>query len=243
MMNNLERHDALMVYVHIPKTAGSSVNQILREWDDNGRSHFHHEINSDSESLKGALGAATWISAHCDQPKMSEKFSSLTSRSLKFYTIVRSPFAQVASHYNWLIEIFHRGESFYSGHPERIKEISETIRNNDNSDPVKIIGVLRKFSRLFLNQQSRYVLGPNFKGGSADDIFRQLMRYEYIATEDKLSALVKAMTGRDVKDIPVENRSDYHFDKGVFRDYRILDFLGSQNHLDSALYEVIKSIE
>jgi acyl carrier protein phosphodiesterase len=241
-MTLTNRSDPLIVYIHIPKTAGSTVNQVLRDWDANGKGHTHIVMNGNPDALGALLNSATWVSGHSNLENFMEVFPRYTNRELKFHTIMRDPARQVASHYNWLIEIFHKGGNFYNNHSRPIKEISKAIRANDNADPEAVIAILKKYSKLFLNQQARYVLGPSHRDFSIDAVKQRLKIYEHIATEEDLPQFLKQITGSAVEAVPTKNASKYHFNKEVFSSPQMTAFLENGNGRDHMLDALIKSV-
>ena len=146
---------------------------------------------------------------------------------------------QIASHYNWLIEIFHRGQQFYNNHPPEIKEISENIRASDNSDPLVIAHWLETYSHLFLNQQSRLALGKHSGPLTQQLIGERLAGYEMVVTESRLESLVQQMTGHKPDHVPSLNKSKYHFDPGVFDHPQLQKFLQRKNSRDTMLYAYV----
>lgn len=219
------RHKPLVVYVHIPKTAGSSINHALQGWG-RGTSHVERYRSEPAEFLKIAA-RADWISGHISRAQFEQLLVPL-DRPIRWFSSMREPGAHVASHYNWLIEIFHKGGKFYEGHNSKVKEISETIRASDNADPDQVIQNLNRFRGLFLNMQSRYLesrQGDAFAGGD----------FEYVCDDSDIDMLLDCM-GPGRRGVPRENASAYHFDKAIFRTAKLQSFLVKANADDYAAY-------
>jgi len=151
---------------------------------------------------------------------------------------MREPTAQVMSHYNWLIEIQRRGGSFYGNHPPHIKELSDRISNSDNSNPKIVIENILSRKNLFLNFQSRTILGHKFdwKSGAVHQV---LSKYEMVAKEKTMLDLIETMTGERPTILERENESGYHFDRAVFDTAEMKTFLRENNALDETLYSLI----
>lgn len=147
------------------------------------------------------------------------------------------------SHYNWLIEIYNRGGHFYDRHPVVIKEISHAIRTTDNSRPENIIQQIKAAPGLFLNQQSRFVLGRNPHALLDQGYKESLKVYEFIATETTLPKLINKLSGLPYDEKRRVNVSPYHFDKAVFKSDIMQEFLNEQNADDLRLYTFIKNLE
>lgn len=232
-------NNELVVYIHIPKTAGSTVNYYLDRSGKPGFSHVEAWLNDD-QVAPSKVDSSDWISGHIPYLQMKSRLTELTSRELRLYTVVREPIAQLVSHYNWLIEIFHRGDAFYNSHPGNIREISECIRYSDNSDPAKIIDNLDRFSGLFLNQQSRVALSSFPTNSSCIQLDDKLDGYEGIYTEDYISYFIKKVSGVSYSNKVRRNVSGYHFDKGIFQEMEIREFLSERHSEDIILYEWVQ---
>jgi len=229
------KKNAINVFIHVPKTAGSTVNDYLQRGNPLGASHAESWINNDS-ILSEKASELDWVSGHIPFPHMQARLSAYTSRPLLFFTVVRDPFKQLMSHYNWLIEIFHRGEEFYNNHPPIVKEISSSIRSADNNNPEVVANQIMKASSLFLNQQSRFVLGKITKSISDEDFNKLLSVYKNIATEISLSNLVEKISGRPYLREHRVNVSPYHFDQRVFESEFLKSFIEEHHVADLALY-------
>lgn len=229
-MLRLTRKKPLVAYVHVPKTAGSSINRALQSW---GRGAEHVERHrAEPEEFLRVAEKSDWISGHIRAFQFAELLAPL-DRDVRWFASVRDPHAHVASHYNWLIEIFHKGEKFYDGHNPQVKRISEQIRASDNSDPDQIIANLTRFRGLFLNLQTSY-LTTDSKDATID-----LGRFEYVCDDCDIDMLLgKIGAGR--RGVPTENRSGYHFDKTVFEDPKIRKFLEKNNARDFETYRQVR---
>lgn len=227
----------LVVFVHVPKTAGSTVNACLARWQPAGVVHCEQIIDA-PDRLAAQAAAAAWISGHVPFDRFRTALKAATDRPLRFCTLVREPTAQIASHYNWLIEIFHRGAAFYNGHPPPIRRISEHVRNSDNADPRVVAANLDAYAGLFLNQQARHVLGTSFDWASGQVVAR-LGEYDCVAAGSEAAMLVGRMTGSASAAAPHENASPYRFDPDVFRTPFLRDFLLRRHFFDYALYDAV----
>lgn len=232
-------HSPLIFFVHVPKTAGSTVNDYLHQRLPNGRSHCEAFINDDR--LPGFASTADWFSGHVDLTTASTRLALATQREIRFFSAVRSPVQQVISHYNWLIEIAHRGQEFYDSHPADIRAVSETIRSS-GTDAASIAANLRRWSSLFLNMQSKLVLGHNFKGTNEAHIRERLSIYERISLSEDISPLVEAMSGAPATDNRVINSSRYHFNPDVFATDELVECLQTSNSLDVLLYRIVEDL-
>ncbi len=231
----------LLVFVHVPKTAGSTVNAALARWRREGAAHCE-QIIGDPGRLAARVRDAAWISGHVPFDRFRAALAAVTARPLRFATLIREPTAQIASHYNWLIEIFHRGRAFYDGHPPEIRRISAHIRASDNSDPGVVAANLRAYGGLFLNQQARHVLGAGFDWSSGQ-VFDRLLAYDHVAADSGPGDLVCRMTGHPAAAATHENASPYRFDRAVFDTDEMRTFLLRHHFFDYALHDAVCRLE
>lgn len=224
----------LIFLVHVPKTAGSTVNKYLQEHVPGGLLQCNRLFTDELAKLPKVAETAPWLSAHIDFTTAEEKLRAATDRPVRFFTCIRTPKQQVMSHYNWLIEIYHKGGDFYRRHTDRAKAISEKIRNSSHNVD-QIINNLKQFSDLFLNVQSRYILGKGFDWNSGQ-LIQQLDKYEMIVDSPNVDKLLSRMLGQPITMPRRENVSPYHFDKAAFDHPRMRDFLRRFNTLDELVY-------
>ena len=235
--------EPLTVFVHVPKTGGSTVNRILRESLGEGRDHCEG-FWSDPKQVGDAARACRWLSGHLPRDEMEAALVGVSGRRLEFFTVLREPAAQVASQYNWLMEIQFRGEAFFKSHPPEIQAMSREIGASRNEDVSVVIGNLRRHRPLFLNQQSRLVLGSGGDGVTSESEIRERLRaYRSIGTEHTLLGLAGQMIGEKVSVVPQENTSPYHFDPAVFETSAMREFLAVEHAADLSLYATARGLE
>ena len=222
----------LIAVVHVPKTAGSTLNAALRAAYGGGIEHIEAQL---SKGQRVELESVPWISGHITIDGFRTRVEPLTQRKLRYLTSMRDPKAHVASHYNWLIEIGKRSKAFFDGHPKQIKQIHHEIAGSDNADPYAIISNLYRHAFLFMNCQSHYILGAS-KAAPSDQVDEKLARYDQIVTDVSMPDFLNALP-TEISQTPLrENQSPYHFDKAVFDDPIVTAFLEEKNALDIRLY-------
>lgn len=232
----------LIAFVHVPKTAGSMVNHVLARLDLPGQDHVESWL-ADPAARVEALAGLSWVSGHVPRPALAGLLSGMTARRLRFFSVVRDPVEQIRSHYNWLIEIFHRGEPFYGNHPDIIKTISESIRGTDNTDPEQIRAQILRWPGLFLNQQARVVFGEDGIRLDGPAMAARLRSdYEFVAREEGLAELIRRITGQEAPELPRVNDSRSHFDPAVFRTPGMIEFLQTRHAADFRLYAAVAAL-
>ena len=241
----LERisREPLTVFVHVPKTGGSTVNRILKESLGEGRDHCEGFWN-DPQYVANAARECRWLSGHVPRDELEAALVGVSGRRLDFFTVLREPAAQVASQYNWLMEIQFRGDAFFRSHPPAIQAMSREISASRNEDVSVVIDNLRRHRPLFLNQQARLVLGSGGDGVTSESEIRERLRaYRSIATEHTLLGLAGHMIGQKVSVVPRENTSPYHFDPAVFETAEMREFLAVEHAADLSLYATVRGLE
>ena len=237
-LSNTGSEAPLIIFLHIPKTAGTTVNHILAQSGLAGQDHFQNWFNRPIEAQK-KLALLDWISGHATFQQMRAFAAQHSARHMRLFSAMRSPISQIASHYNWLIEIFHKSTAFYEGHPQSIKVISERIRTSDNENPAVVIEQIKLAEGLFLNQQSRMLLGNDASQLSEEQILNRLQAYEFVATEQTLDLLIEKMIGAATPILSYENKSGYHFDPAVFRTPQMQEFLSEHHKTDMVIYDIL----
>ncbi|MCV6593665.1 MAG: hypothetical protein OIF48_11975 [Silicimonas sp.] len=226
----------LIVHVHVPKTAGTSINAALQKSLGPGRKHVE-QIIDDPDAFEAAVGESLWIAGHVATPRMRTAVARL-GRPARYITALRDPVSHVASHYNWLIEIGHRGAGFLNGHPPGIRALHARISANDNGNPHAIRDILIQHSGLFMNAQAKHVIGPGFSDPEMP--YRDVLEgfFDVFLQGHGETRLTEAFPGFVLEK---ENVARSHFDREVFRDPVLTDFLMDRNRLDHALWSIAKT--
>lgn len=230
-----QRMQPLIFLVHVPKTAGSTVHHALRDHLPNGRAHVETFIKKDE--FAEAANSCDWMTGHVDFATAKARLTEVTGRPVRFFAFMRSPASHVASHYNWQIEIFHRGAAVYDQHPEHIRRLSERIRASDNTDPAQIIANIMTMPNLFLNFQTRYVLGAGFNWSSGS-VYKRLAKYEMIADQNDVGTCLCRMLGFNPEMPRRVNEAKRHVDYSLFETEPMRRFFLENNWLDEILYRV-----
>ncbi|HET9070179.1 MAG TPA: hypothetical protein VFN28_16180 [Amaricoccus sp.] len=240
----------MIFFVHIGKTAGSTMNRYLAEAYRLGYGHCEAFIHQDGP-LAERLAVADWMSGHVALPVARARLEPRRA-GVRYFTCVRRPAAQVRSHYNWLVEIFHKGPEFYGNHPAPVRAISERVRATvANPTPAAIARDLRQFAGLFLDNQSRYLFGRDLapveaalaggaRFGAIPAVAEALGRFEAIGESGAIEALARHVIGPAAFAPEAggkrENASRYHFDPALFEAEEVTETLRLHNRIDALLH-------
>ena len=229
---------ALIVHVHVPKTAGSAINSVLAEAFGPGAAHVE-AVTHDAGAFRDVATSAAWIAGHVHRPKMKELLGGLKRPSI-FVTALREPSQQVASHYNWLIEIGRRGDAFLESHPAAIQEIHRRIVRSEYGEPKAIVENLMRNEGLFMNCQSQFVIGHEYADHSISyaEVVREFSAI--ILDGDVGAGLAPLLKGRRIP-VPRENASRHHFDREVFHHPHVREFLLDRNRYDHMLWQFARN--
>lgn len=149
-----------IVFMHIAKAAGSSINNIFAQVLGEENCHFHIESSLLKQSYDEVLENKIFISGHA-YFNIIEKIS--TENTIKF-TILREPYSHIISHILWLD---HYGmpeyENEYESLNKDVKSLVDLIAKTDISNAYELDELLTNLPpwgiKLLNNCQTRYLLG------------------------------------------------------------------------------------
>ena len=97
------------VFMHIPKTAGTSFNTLAQSIYPKGTTINHIELLPES-SYRSCADTYNYVSGHLRFGQLKEYFDT---EQIAFYTILREPYAQLQSHLRWLIQTAANSDDNY----------------------------------------------------------------------------------------------------------------------------------
>ncbi|HET6375733.1 MAG TPA: hypothetical protein VFF88_06760 [Methylocella sp.] len=231
----------LIVFVHVPKTGGSTVNEMLLSCSHRGRKDCHLIPGL---QLGNLAQSSDWLSGHIEKIRFSQALAGL-NRPIEYFAAVREPVAQLVSHLNFQFEIYYRGPLYFFRFPRIIQLMSEQVRRTDFSKVESIIALLRRFKG-FLNLQARMVLGSDYAVISGGEAARRLAAYTFIALNENLESLFPAFGFARLPEraggLRENTASKYHFDPAIFQSEEIQAFLAEHHAHDFRLYERIRKL-
>lgn len=200
-----------ILYIHIPKTGGSSVNKFIS-------SHFRSdEVLTHAESAPGwnnniSEKGTAFISGHIRYPVFKDLLGSLDDY-LKVVTL-RNPVSHVISHLAWVRRLSDPGqEARFANHPVPIQDLSRKLANIDLGSPEYIsrfISGMNKHERdLMDNTQSRY-LSKVTPGSSVSDSDISLARknikeFDVIGITERMDNFIVSLSEKAGWEIPGMN--------------------------------------
>ena len=231
----------LLAFVHVPKTAGSTVNAVLGRCSPRGLGHCEGIL--DTNAFIGYASDCDWLSGHISRDVFAGRLIWL-NRPVEYFATTREPIAQLLSMLNWHFEISHRGtESFLAHSVPTQRKIAE-VQATDFSRLSAVMALLLKPDNGFLNCQARFILGADFDSIADSEITRRLNSYCYIATEQTLPDLYQAFgfaeVPRDAHELRENAASKYHFDTTIFKTSELRAFLAYHHRHDIALYDLVR---
>jgi hypothetical protein len=176
-------HELKIVFIHIPKNAGTSVEDLLDVCPDDKHQYNHHicyGINPDTKLVMQSISY-----------KLLKRQHELTGYDL--YAVCRDPYDRVISDYTWN----NRG---FKTIGQYIKWIRSTIHNTKNWDD------LLKYNDKHTNHivPQWYYLSNDGVNPPQKDTFK-IIRFENLSNDDNITKL-KQLTGRQM---PWHNRTKH----------------------------------
>jgi len=146
-------------FLHIPKTAGSSLNDFIASHFPADRVRTHIEAGSDDGDPRVAEDF-DFISGHVKAPS-AKRWWNLDG--FTWVTLFRDPWRQLASHLSWVRFIAEDPEGgFFKGHPRPIRDLAMQLQAIDYSNPDQLGEILfsndHRVLTLFDNFQTRALI-------------------------------------------------------------------------------------
>lgn len=236
----------LIVYIHVPKTAGTTVKRVLHLCAPRGHNCVEMIARDPAVFLETARNS-DWIAGHVFRDEIHQRLTWF-GRSIEYFATVREPVAQLVSHLNWSFERFERfgTQDYYDLHRPSEQQIDAAVMSVDFSNPFEIMNFLSRHAESYLNLQSRYVLGRDSAKISADEVSRRLAMYTYVATEPNLSKLFRAFGFAQLPQAVDEIRDNtsvrMRFNPVIFDSPQLKAFLAHNHRFDLSLYAAVTRI-
>lgn len=158
-----------ILFVHIPKAAGSSVNKFFADYIGLDNCAFHLESNKDWLSQEGRSRISSskrYISGHFPYWDFQSK---LNLSEYFVFSFMRNPLEHVISHLSWIRRLADPSEKIrFNAHPEYIKNLALKMKDVNFESGVQIEKFLDELNHhefsLLDNVQTRYLRSNNNRG-------------------------------------------------------------------------------
>ena len=231
----------LIIFVHIPKTAGTTVRDVLYDTSVRGQALYQGELHAPDFLARAA--EVDWLSGHVTHDIYREYLQPL-ERQVEFFTTLRDPFKQIVSHLKHSFSRYHQ-ENGEQPFDDVEAEIDRDVATTDFGSVDAIIELLRRQSDWFLNIQSRYVLGADYASLSDAERVKRLSAYACISTEHTLKNIYKAWGFLKLPADAVRihnNRNESTLDTSLLDAPQIRDFLAEHHGHDFRLYSLVQTM-
>jgi glycosyltransferase involved in cell wall biosynthesis len=231
-------------FMHIPKTAGSTINERLLSTL-GFRDNFTH-----TESQHGFLAnfdtaarTADYVSGHHRLPDILAK---IDRDDWYLFTLLRNPVEHLISHLSWVRSLAAPGnEGIFRAHSEANQRLARRLQQTDLNDIDTVNEFITSLDsrQYFDNCQTRYLISYTnemIDGSAAMLASRALEDLDYVGLTERLpEALVHiahdVRANIDAGPVPVVNRNDRKPFVN-FADASILDFYREAVRWDAVLY-------
>lgn len=168
--------------MHIPKTAGESLNDFIGLHYPGSEIKTHIETTQEwicNKDISNLMAKYTFISGHVCYPWLLERVGNISH--FKF-TIIREPYSQVISHLAW---VRHLGEPYnrllYDAHPKPVQDIVDKMWCYDFKDLHLLDKYIKSLSEIERNLFDNFQL----------KMFSGIDRKRTLATEEEVSLAKK----------------------------------------------------
>ncbi|MCP3931906.1 MAG: hypothetical protein GY705_22760 [Bacteroidetes bacterium] len=159
-LSSVKQHNLpKIMFMHIPKTAGTSFNAFMRLHLHHQKIHIHLEgINS--QEYKQLEKKCTYLAGHLTLQKL---YSFFAVSSFECFSLIREPSAHLHSHLNWLKGIgSHEKSNLFKQHNATIQKLAKKVTQLDFDDVEAVdnfVHTLKDYELDFFdNCQTRYFL-------------------------------------------------------------------------------------
>lgn len=177
-------------FMHIAKTAGTSVNNTISTLFPSEKIKTH--IESISWKSLPITTKYDFISGHV---KIKEVLRNHNLKDFLRVTILRDPYQQLISHLRWLKHVGQNPKSgFFKSHPLAIQQVCNKIREVDFSNHTELEYYIKHFEKsetiLFNNCQTRYFINDynelDLNKSHLDEAIQSLSLFDIIGLNNDL---------------------------------------------------------
>lgn len=197
----VEEEQPRLLFMHIAKAAGSSVNRFLASHYADGSYLLHIESEAAWRDDPASLRTYDLLSGHVGLFALKRR---LGAGGYRLVTVVREPFAQLTSHLAWVRRLSEPGEEQrFDRHPEYVQKFSRKLAGLDFTrvtDLRRLIASLSDVERQLVdNCQVRYFTRvENSASVTADDLLTAqgaTVEFYRIGLAEDLDGFLSALAG------------------------------------------------
>jgi len=191
-----------LLFMHIAKAAGSTVNSFFSSHYPNDQCAVHIESNKKWHSSPDDLKKLRFMSGHIHLYALKKK---LHLEDYYKVTVVREPYAQLCSHLSWIRRLSDPGEERrYKQHESYIQKFSSKLAKINFADPEALNNLMRSLEdlemRLVDNCQVRYftLVPPGTAVNDAHPLeaIKASEVFERIGTTEHTSTFLKTVANK-----------------------------------------------
>ena len=242
------------VFVHIPKTAGSYINNSIKAAGFSLLSHCESCI--DSPTFGDAITDYEWVSGHVNLQKFVEIFYELHEEAY-YFSILRNPIKQLISQICWQIEICSKSNDnhlFMRDHPAHSRLVMLKVLFSGLSNTKIISQLLNEHKGYLTNNQAVTLLGGLGINLSINDLppydqikyfrkfqlqcFEVLQSFAYIGSDSDIDGCLASfgMKNLSTKNEIDMNKSSLYIDPQILKSTDCVKELIDHQILDCVLY-------
>lgn len=190
---------APIFFLHIPKTAGSALNDYCVDWFGPERTLLHVEGVLGAASLEHLDDVERWtgydfVSGHLTVSLMHQL---IDVGDWVTVTLVRDPFQQVLSHLMWAREIGRPGRSdFLAGYPVEWQNVSLGLRQYDLRSPRDLRSLIYWLETIgfdyFHDCQTLYLAGES---RDVDRALENFFEFDIVGRTEDPGRVIEALAG------------------------------------------------
>jgi hypothetical protein len=235
-----------ILFLHIPKTAGTTVNEFFRKQFGDEHCLIHVETK-EGWVQKASHECHDFISGHVIYRTLEKSFE-LGKYSLA--VTLRNPLDHFISHISWVRHLCEPGEEkIFANHPEWIQQFSLRMKGIDLSSTEGLSMLINLFGQrelfLFDNCQTRYLSSIMNPPRVTDEVFhsakRNLLTFDYIGLDHSIESFLEGIS----RDYGLSGRQETRSRKNVLNnrygidrnDPAVRDALGGMVGYDQRLYD------
>jgi hypothetical protein len=206
-----------VLFIHIAKAAGSSVNKFFLDVFGSDACAVHLESNHEWQAATGAAllsGAKSYLSGHIVYREFRDK---LDLNDFFVFTFLRNPVSHVVSHLAWIRKLADSSDVVrFNAHPEYIQCLAIKLAKVDFNSVTDVVALVRGLSAveraLLDNPQVRYLRQSNNGGAvcsvdvnSALNTLAEIDDFGFVESIDVDLARIARSVGHAVAMAPKEN--------------------------------------